>query len=224
MRYLELVGRPPPGAPRFLQLITGSPAVTESRLHEVNAFADGAGITALLRIDGDPDAFGDALSDSTFIESFELARVTPSRFYVLIVARPEKTPVLRGIFDAITRLGLVVLTPVVYRDGRAHIRIAGEQSVLQALVDALPAALDVTVQRIGTFPDERSVPTSALSPRQRAAVEAALELGYYETPREATHADVADRLDCAPNTASVHLQKAEGTLIRAAIGAAEDRF
>jgi predicted DNA binding protein len=33
----------------------------------------------------------------------------------------------------------------------------------------------------------------------------ALELGYYETPREATHTNVAERLDCAPNTATEHL-------------------
>lgn len=217
MRFLDLVGRPPPGAPRFLRLITDSPAVTEARLLEWNAFADDEGVTALFHVAGDPGAFREQLQDSSFIAEFELTPVSPDRFYVLIVGRPAEAPPLRAILDAIGRLGLVLLTPVVYRDGRAHIRLAGEQAVLQSLVEALPATFDVTVRRIGTFPDARTVPASALSPRQRAAVEAALEVGYYETPRAATHADVADRLDCASNTASVHLQKAEAKLIRAAM-------
>lgn len=218
MRYVELVGRPPPGAPRFLEVITGSAAVREARLLEWNAFADEVGVTALYRVDGDPDAFVEELVGSSFVDSFELTRVAPSRFYVLVVGRSSETPALRAIFHAITRLELVLLTPVVYRGGRAHIRIAGEQSVLQSLVEALPEAFDVAVREIGTFPDERTAPASALSPRQREALEAALEAGYYETPREATHADVAERLDCAANTATVHLQKAEAKLVRSVIG------
>ncbi|MFB6270785.1 MAG: helix-turn-helix domain-containing protein, partial [Halobacterium sp.] len=50
---------------------------------------------------------------------------------------------------------------------------------------------------------------------QREAVEAALELGYYDDPRAATQADVADRLDCAASTAGDHLRKAEAKLVRA---------
>jgi predicted DNA binding protein len=56
-----------------------------------------------------------------------------------------------------------------------------------------------------------------LSDRQREAVTVALELGYYNQPRGATHEDVAAELDCAPPTASDHLQKAEATIIRAAM-------
>ncbi|MFC6963264.1 helix-turn-helix domain-containing protein [Halocatena marina] len=56
-------------------------------------------------------------------------------------------------------------------------------------------------------------PVSGLSDRQRAALLAAFDLGYYEQPRQATHKDVAARLDCAPNTASEHLQKAEMKVI-----------
>jgi predicted DNA binding protein len=57
-----------------------------------------------------------------------------------------------------------------------------------------------------------------LSERQREALAAGLELGYYETPREASQEDVADSLGCAPSTAAEHLQKAEATLARSALG------
>jgi hypothetical protein len=36
----------------------------------------------------------------------------------------------------------------------------------------------------------------------------AVELGYYDTPREATHADIAEALGCAPNTAAITFRKA----------------
>lgn len=62
-----------------------------------------------------------------------------------------------------------------------------------------------------------TAPTSLLSERQCAAVNVALELGYYESPRNVTHADIADRLGCAPNTVTEHLQKAEAKLVRTAL-------
>jgi predicted DNA binding protein len=85
------------------------------------------------------------------------------------------------------------------------------------MVEAVPPGFEVEIHEIGTFPDAATAPTTALSERQRAAVTTALELGYYETPREATHADVAERLGCAPNTATEHLQKAEAKLVRNAM-------
>jgi len=45
--------------------------------------------------------------------------------------------------------------------------------------------------------------------RQLAAVSTALQLGYYEVPREGTLSDVADELGCAESTASVLLRRAE---------------
>ena len=45
-----------------------------------------------------------------------------------------------------------------------------------------------------------------------------MQAGYYETPREATHEDVADRLDCSPATVSEHLQKIERAVFGALVG------
>ncbi|MFQ3294867.1 MAG: putative DNA binding protein [Halobacteriales archaeon] len=58
-----------------------------------------------------------------------------------------------------------------------------------------------------------------ISERQRVAVLAALELGYYDTPRRATHEEVADAIWVAPSTVSEHLQKAELKLVRATMAA-----
>ncbi|MFB6198497.1 MAG: helix-turn-helix domain-containing protein [Halobacteriaceae archaeon] len=170
----------------------------------------------LYGIDGDADAFVEDFGSSSIIVEFELTEVG-DQFYLLVVGRPSEAPLFQQVINSITRMGLIVATPVVYREGRVHFRIVGESGVLQSMVDAIPPGFDIDVHEVGTFPDETTAPTTILSERQRAAVTAALELGYYESPRKATHADVAERLDCAPNTATEHLQKAEAKLVRAAM-------
>mgnify|MGYP002276742734 CR=1 FL=1 len=60
-------------------------------------------------------------------------------------------------------------------------------------------------------------PTARLTDRQREAVEAGLDLGYYDVPRTTDHEAVADALGCAPSTAAEHLRKAESKLLRAVV-------
>lgn len=66
--------------------------------------------------------------------------------------------------------------------------------------------------------DTPEVTAATLTARQREAVEAALSLGYYDIPREASYEDVAEAMGCAPSTAAEHLRKAEGKLVGSAFG------
>ena len=54
----------------------------------------------------------------------------------------------------------------------------------------------------------------ALTDRQREALEAAHEAGYYEWPREVTCRELADELGIATPTFTEHLRTAEQQLIR----------
>jgi hypothetical protein len=174
-------------------------------------------LTVLYFVNGDADAFRTEIVDASVIVDFELARIDEGRFYLLVVGQPSAQPPFQQAINAVTRMGLIVATPVVYREGSVRFRIVGESDVSQSMVDAVPPGFDVEIHGIGTSPDASTAPRTALSERQRAAVTAA-KLGYYDTPREATHSDVADRLGCAPNTATEHLQKAEAKLVRNAMG------
>jgi predicted DNA binding protein len=53
----------------------------------------------------------------------------------------------------------------------------------------------------------------SLRPEQRRVLETAAEMGYYETPRETTLDDVADRLACPRSTVSYRLRRAEARLV-----------
>jgi predicted DNA binding protein len=94
-------------------------------------------------------------------------------------------------------------------DGRLRVVMIGETSeVLRTALADLPPALDVTVERIGPYPDGGEL-VSLLTDRQREVLDVALDLGYYDVPRGATHRDVAERLGLSVGTVSEHLQKIE---------------
>ncbi|MFC6973551.1 helix-turn-helix domain-containing protein [Halomicroarcula sp. GCM10025709] len=201
-------------APEFFELLADSPAVTEARLVDWSMTA-GDQSTLLYTIDGDPTTFAERATDTEGIDSVELSETTQGRTYVLVVMRPRETPLFAAIQRASTQPGLIVRKPIVYRDGTMSARVVGDASPLQRALDAAPDGVEVRIDEIGRLQWHADDPVVGLSDRQREAVTVALELGYYNQPRGATHEDVAAELGCAPPTASDHLQKAEANIVRA---------
>lgn len=224
MRYVRLSGALPPEiAPEVFRVLADSDHVVEARLLDWN-LGDSESVTALYAIDGDCEAAREALLAAPEAVAAS-ASVSDGRAgdgagsgCLLIRLDRTTTPLMEQVFTLLSTPGLVVLKPVVYRDGEVDARLVGEDDVLQAVVDRLPESVDREIRRIGPS-GSLPVPETAarsLSDRQREAVEAALELGYYDHPRRGTHEDVAELLGCAPSTASEHLQKAEAKLVRTA--------
>jgi predicted DNA binding protein len=83
---------------------------------------------------------------------------------------------------------------------------------VSTLHDELAELGSVSIERVHPF--ERRQSPAALTDRQRAALDAAVEVGYYEVPREGSVADVAAALDCAHSTAGELLRKAEAAVVR----------
>ncbi|WP_225333167.1 helix-turn-helix domain-containing protein [Halomicrobium urmianum] len=111
-------------------------------------------------------------------------------------------------------------------DGGARIvaEVPGSGDVgaaVDAFADAYPSA-ELVSKREGEGPttifaerDLLSALDRRLTDRQRVAIEAAHESGYYEWPREATAEEVADELGVAGATFHKHLRAAERKLIAA---------
>jgi predicted DNA binding protein len=214
MKHVRITVRPDlDRAPSFLAYLLDSPDVAEAHAVDWNRGA-GDVSTHVYAVDGDGEAFAALARDEPGVESVSAA-TTGRLSHVLLTLRDDEVPVFGASAAAVDRPGLVVRRPLVYRDGQIHGHIVGDPAVLQAVVDDAPDAVSVSVDRIGEFPSPRVDPTTALSDRQAEAVAAALDLGYYDTPREATHEDVAAAIGCAPNTATEHLQKGEAKLVRA---------
>lgn len=217
MRYLRLTSAPDPDrAPRLFLLVADAPYVTVARLHGWN-LSGAESVTLLFEVEGDHERFREDLTDVPASVETETTSIAEGRFYLLATLHVPEVPLFREALPVLSHDGLVVVKPVVYRDGRVHVRFVGEPAVLRAAVADLPDGIDVAIRSVGEFDTSLESPASMLSDRQREAVLTAFELGYYDHPRGATHEDVAERMDCAPATATEHLQKAEAKVLESVL-------
>lgn len=215
MKHIRVTARPElDSSPPFVAYLLDASDVSEARAIDWNR-ADADTTTHLYAIDGDALGFRDTATETPGVESVTLSAADEAVSYALLDVLDDVVPMFGVVEDALARAGLVVRRPLVYRDGRIHGHVVGDSAALQAVLDEAPDAMDIGIDEIGQFPSARVNPTSQLSERQSEALDAALDLGYYDQPRRATHADIAERLGCAPNTASEHLQKGEAKLVRA---------
>lgn len=160
---------------------------------------------------GDPGEYEAALKETAGVRSYDLARREDRSFSVYVRDLPDDPG--ERLIEAFSLESLVPIPPLEYRgDWSVRFSLVGESTDLQRAIAAVPDAIDVTVERIGEYAGA-SARAGGLTERQREAVRVARELGYYAVPREASVADVAARLECAPGTAAEHLRKAESTIM-----------
>jgi len=79
----------------------------------------------------------------------------------------------------------------------------------------VPDDIGLNLEPISDYAPEEERLFSMLTERQRETPRAALEVGYYRVPREATHQEVADRLDRSGGTVGERLRKMEAQVMAA---------
>lgn len=168
--------------------------------------ADGGDVTALAATGVDSAAVVEALRDGVEeIEVVERGRETVVR----VAGQPP------SYVAAARRTGVPVESPVEVANGRATLSVVGDRERLSALGRRLAAA-GVTVESSGD--DD---PDPVLTEAQRDLVRAAIEAGYYDTPRECTLTELAADRGIAKSTCSETLHRAEGRVLRRFV---EDEF
>lgn len=191
-------------------LLTNAPFVERATAMQWNFTGDALGI--LHYVEGDVDAFEAAVADVDPVVDYELEPAGDGAFYAYI--RDATTPEMRDLFEPMTYEGVVMVPPILYHeDGTVSISVFGPGEEIQRGFELVPEPVDITVEEVSGLGALGVAAETRLSDRQREAIDAALELGYYEIPREASHEDVAAAIDCAPSTAAEHLRKAESTLL-----------
>jgi len=165
----------------------------------------------LIRLDGDYDGLSDVIEESDAAADAEIIPLTEQSCYLFIEG--ELAPGARLLFENFTRGSLLTVPPVtINSDGRSTFTLVGTESDIQAAVGGIPDSVPVQVEAVGGRRVAADSVLGELSERQREAVDAALSLGYYDVPREATIEEVAAELDCATATAAEHLRKAESAV------------
>lgn len=118
-----------------------------------------------------------------------------------------------------------LLPPLQYLDGKRRFRfIAADAQVLKELYNDLVAdgvSVEVESKREMT-PEPTSGPVfmpqanlPSLTPRQREAMALAVEMGYYELPRQTSTEAIGTQMEVTRRTVETHLRRAEQKLINA---------
>ncbi|ELY52596.1 helix-turn-helix domain-containing protein [Natronolimnohabitans innermongolicus] len=167
----------------------------------------------LFYADADRGTYEDAIKAVDSVRWYDLTPIDDDTFYVYVCqeTRPEDV----RWREAFAALDLVVVPPIVY-DSEAdfYVTIVGAGDDLQALLERVPDEIGVDVRAIGEY-DRRHAPLSGdLTDRQFEALEAAVDAGYFEVPRESGVDAVADELKCASSTAGRLLQRAQAQVVR----------
>lgn len=112
---------------------------------------------------------------------------------------------------AAKRAGVPIRMPVEIDDGEATVAIVGSPDRLPKLDRQLDGlGLTYRVERVGETNPRRE----SLTDRQRETVLAAIERGYYDTPRRCSLTELAAELGVAKSTVSETLHRAEETVVK----------
>ncbi|MFC6717812.1 helix-turn-helix domain-containing protein [Natrialbaceae archaeon GCM10025810] len=107
--------------------------------------------------------------------------------------------------------GMPIELPVEIRDGEATIEVTGSRERLAELAEQLTNfGLQYRIEHVR----ERLHESQLLSDRQLEVVVAAVEQGYYDTPRRSSLTELAEHLGIAKSTCSETLHRAEEAIIK----------
>lgn len=166
-------------------------------------------------VEGNLERYVAELESIPSVLDYDIARASSDHFYVY--HRCVVDGGAQELFETFTRDTLLMVPPIEFSaDGSATFSLFGDDAEVQTALDDVPEAIRIDVHEVSGIAETPEVTGATLTARQREAVEAALRLGYYDIPREASYEDVAETMGCAPSTAAEHLRKAEGKLVQAA--------
>lgn len=107
--------------------------------------------------------------------------------------------------------GMPIELPVEITDGEATIEVTGSRERLADLAEQLEHfGLKYRIEHVR----ERLHESQLLSERQLEVVAAAVDEGYYDTPRRCSLTELAEHLDIAKSTCSETLHRAEEAIIK----------
>lgn len=166
----------------------------------------------LLRVYGDVERFETAVGTDDAISEYERLGESETESYFFVTGLG--TPDARALWENFKRGSLMTVPPATWNpDGSYTFTLVGRETDIQTAIERIPSTARVEIESVGGTQVSTEGIRHRLSERQRTAIQAGLELGYYSTPREATIEDVAGALECGRSTAAEHLRKAESKIV-----------
>jgi hypothetical protein len=168
--------------------------------------------TTLARYDADEAEVAAMLDDVDIVDSYRV-RSAPGRRGTYGFVWQERFHFEPYLSETFGLPAVLIVPPVVFRgDGALELTLVGTAASLRELAAMLDDAVDYAVTAAGDYHGPGR--GGSLTDRQREALRAAVDVGYYDVPRTGDVADVAECLDCAESTASELVRKAQSAVVR----------
>lgn len=200
--------------PHFQDRLFERADVSRERIYHLNVLEDGT-IVLLGRVSGNLDRLETVLAAVETTRSYTVSREGDGSALVFLHVSPP--PAIRQFLELPRTHEVFFDFPIEGADrGDLRVEMIGEtNAVLREALADVPDGVDVTVERIGPYPSDDL--EAILTDRQQEVLTTALELGYYDVPRNVTHGDIADRLELSTGTVGEHLQKIESRVFASLI-------
>lgn len=212
MRYFDFTLTPDEGSIHPVDTtIAEHTGVTREALLHINALGDGTGVM-LYRLRGDAPPLQEVLTGIADVIAHDVLDVEGDVFHLYLHVRPgEPAGKLMALAQ---KYALIIDTPLAFTDrGGLRVTIVGTHDMLRRALEDLPEEIQISVEQVGQYSPEQPYLLSLLTERQAEVFQLAVEMGYYEIPRQTTHEKLANELDCAPSTIDEHLRKAESRVL-----------
>lgn len=145
----------------------------------------------------------------------------------LMYAHAEPSELVKALLWAIREYRIVVDWPITFHsDAEIEVTLIGDDGQLQRAVSDDIEGVSIRIERTGDYLPELERLASGLTEREYRTLKSAVELGYYQNPREANYRDIAQELDCSTGTVGAHLRNAESKVMQGVIvegGSPHDR-
>lgn len=217
MRYMTMRLVPTEGSgfhPLGKQL-SEDPSIQREAIHHVE-FLDNGTVLTLAEGSGDRERYEDIMSSSPAVNKYMISG--DERW--MAVSQFEPTDSVRRLLEWQQQADVVVEMPILFGvDGTQKITILGDESAFRTIYETAKNidALEVEITETGEHDPNSQSFTRPLTSRQEEVLAAAVDVGYYRAPREATHEDVAHAVGLAPSTVGDHLRKIEESVFESIV-------
>jgi len=208
MRYVTL--RVAPDGDQPLHPLMGELAaaedITREAIHRIELLEDGT-VVMVGESRGNQDHFERIMADNDYVLEFTTTGAD-GQWYSYSNFEPTEISE-RMLVAQQQSTGLIEMPIVPDADGSIAFTLVGDEESLQ---ESLPPEMDgYTVELLETGDREPRAEDlfASLTERQQTVLETAIDRGYYANPRETTHDELAEALDCSPSTVGEHLRKIE---------------
>ncbi|MFQ3320255.1 MAG: putative DNA binding protein [Natronomonas sp.] len=214
MRYATVVISPEGGGLQPTdQTLAADPTVIRESIHEINLLNDGTAVS-LYSIRGNLDHVAEILETQSDIIAYDVSGDREGLAYIHF--RPTKT--IEALLSIPQDNEIVQKMPIdCLEGGGVRVTLVGHDDTIQQVVSSIPSSLTLSLEGIGDYHPDSEQLFSVLTERQQEILEAAVEMGYYEVPREVTHEDIANKIGVSAGTVGEHLRKVEGKVLSALV-------